>query len=580
MQSHTRLTDSRLANIGAHAIFDGFLTYRRRFEAITARARKRFEKRDWHGARQDATERLDLYREVVNGLVYDIRETLAERLHNKLVWASMKAVYSGLIDERDDWELAETFFNSITRRIFATVGVDPQIEFVHTDFAAPPTPSRYPIYRTYGRTWSIAELVLAILNDFAFDVPYEDVERDAQQIATRITDYLRTSGALRVIDRAEVIDAVFYRDQAAYLVGRLFCGPFLVPLVIALHNRRRGVLVDAVLLDENDVSILFSFARSYFHVHAPRPYDLVHFIKKMLPRKRIAELYISLGFNKHGKTELYRDLLYHLATTSDRFVIAPGTPGMVMTVFTMPTYDLVFKIIKDQFAPPKTTTRRDVMERYRLVFRHDRAGRLIDAQEFEHLRFDRAHFDDHLVDELCRVAASTVQADEVSVVVRHCYVERRLIPLDMYLQAADEAAAEAAVIEYGQAIKDLAAMNIFPGDMLLKNFGVTRHGRVVFYDYDELGLLTDHNFRHLPKPRDEEEALSAQPWFHVAPNDVFPEEFPRFWELTGRLREVFLAHHGDLFTVEFWRQMQERHRRGDIIHILPYREACRLPTAL
>jgi isocitrate dehydrogenase kinase/phosphatase len=289
-----------------------------------------------------------------------------------------------------------------------------------------------------------------------------------------------------------------------------------------------------------------------------------------MPQKRKAELYISIGYNKHGKTELYRDLLYHLRNTGDLFEIAPGDKGMVMMVFDLPRFDVIFKIIKDRFNYPKTLTRREVMEKYALVFRHDRAGRLVDAQEFEYLEFDRARFSDGLLSELCASCAGSVTVKGDKVVIKHLYAERKMTPLNLFLLEAEEAAARAAVADYGQAVKDLAATNIFPGDMLLKNFGVTRHGRVVFYDYDELGLLTDYHFRRIPQSKDYDEEMSAEPWFSVGDNDVFPEEFIRFLGLQPQMEKALMDAHGDLFEVDFWTCMQQRIRDGEIMDIFPY----------
>lgn len=564
------LSDSRLANLGARAIFDAFETYQNRFKAITGRAKSRFEAQDWRGMQADAGERLDLYKQIIDQIEAGIRDLLAERIGEKLVWASVKAVYSGLITPRDDWELAETFFNSVTRRIFTTVGVDAQIEFVDTDFETPPTPARKPVYDGYGRFPTTADLIHHILTAYQFSVPYAHCQADAAQTAQRIEKQLRRIGALRLVDRVEMVSTVFYRGKGAYLVGRLFSGPHVIPLVLALLNQPGGILVDAVLLEEDAVSILFSFTWSYFHVAVERPYDLAHFIKSIIPRKRLAEIYISLGYNKHGKTELYRDLLRHLAATTEQFQIARGEKGMVMTVFTMPAYDVVFKLIKDRFAYPKTSTRRDVLNKYKLVFRHDRAGRLVDAQEFEHLQFDRARFSDELLAELQKVAAQMVTVTSEQVIIKHAYVERELTPLDIYLREAGDEAAQAAVMDYGKTIKDLAYSNIFPGDMLLKNFGVTRHGRVIFYDYDELTLLESCNFRVMPPARYYDDDLSDTPWFNVGEDDYFPEEFAHFFGLYGELREAFMAHHADLFDVTFWHETQARLAAGEVIDIFPY----------
>ena len=576
MLQQQRLTDSRVANLGATAILDKFVEYRREFKAITRRAKARFENREWHALQQDSTERLSIYKKTVDAVVNEIRGLLDDRIFDKIVWASMKAVYSGRIAAREDRELAETYFNSVTRRLFITVGVDPQIEFVDTDFEPTPTQSTITVYQTYQGPHRPAQLLQNILNDTHFESSFQDLSRDIRKAAERLKTHLRSLNALKVIDRAEIITAVFYRGQQAFIVGRAFSGSHVFPLVLALLNLPDGIVLDTILLDEDDVSILFSFTRSYFMVDVERPYDLIYFLKSDMPRKREAELYISIGHNKHGKTELYRALLHYLATSNDQFEIARGKRGMVMTVFTLPGYDVVFKLIKDRFEYPKTGTRQTVLQKYRLVFKHDRAGRLIDAQEFEYLQFAKSRFSVELLEELLRVAKNTVIVENDSVIIKHCYVERRMIPLDIYVEEATEEAARKAVVDYGNSIKDMAATNIFPGDMMLKNFGVTRHGRVIFYDYDELCLLTSCNFRRVPKSRSYEDALASEPWFSIGENDVFPEEFRHFMGLTGDLEKVFLSKHEDLLSVDFWQNMQSRISAGESILILPYDENRRL----
>jgi isocitrate dehydrogenase kinase/phosphatase len=571
-----RMTDSRLANVGARTIHTAYVTYHNQFKAITARARDRFDTQDWMGLQGDAAERLGLYRRIIDLVEAAIRDLLGDRIHNKLIWASMKAVYSGIISEHDDWELAETFFNSTTRRIFTTVGVDHQIEFVSTDFETPPTRTRSPVYRVYPRAASTVNLVQAILRDFHMDTPYRDASRDAQLVAERIESRLMSLGAPPTVDRVEIIRSPFFRGMGAYLVGRLYSGSQRLPLAIALLHSPHGIVVDAVLLDENSVSILFSFAHSYFHVEADRAYDLAQFLKTIMPRKRTGEIYISIGYNKHGKTELFRDLLDHLAHSTEQFEIAQGQRGMVMLVFTMPSYDMVFKVIKDHFNYPKDSTRKEVMAKYDLVYSRDRAGRLVDAQAFEFLEFSRERFSEELLAALQRDCSQTVYVNENSVVISHAYVERRVTPLDIYIHQVDGAAACAAVIDYGQAIKDMASSNIFPGDMLLKNFGVTRHGRVVFYDYDELCLLEECNFRRLPPTDRYEELLASEPWFHVNANDIFPEEFPNFLGVSGVLREEFEHHHANLYAAGYWRGRQEAIRAGERPHIFPYQFEQRL----
>ncbi|MGC8641587.1 MAG: bifunctional isocitrate dehydrogenase kinase/phosphatase [Isosphaeraceae bacterium] len=559
----------RLVHKAGAAIFAAFQDYDRQFQAITRRAKPRFEKRDWHGLQHDALERLELYPRIITETVRRIRELLDVAERDKKLWAIMKEDYSDQIRHCAEIELAETFFNSVSRRIFTTIGVDPRIEFLFSDFDAPPAAGG-AIDRTYPASQPLPALIKEILEACDFSAPFANIDRDVLRVAEVIDREREARGDRAPIDAIDMIDSVFYRNQGAYLVGRIASGDKFEPLTLALYHQKDGIVVDAVLLTADEVSIIFSFTRSYFHVEVRRPRELVAFLKSIMPRKPIAELYIAIGYNKHGKTELYRDLVRHIEDSTDLFDIAPGDRGMVMSVFTLPSFDVVFKVIRDRFAYPKSMSRRDVMERYQLVFRHDRAGRLADVQEFEHLAFDRRRFALPLLDELAAEAAETVQIGPETVKIRHVYVERRMIPLNLYIREAPLKAAQAAIIDYGQAVRDLAATNIFPGDMLLKNFGVTRHGRVVFYDYDELCPVTECNFREMPAPATEEEEFGAEPWFYVGPRDIFPEEFINFMGLGGELRSAFLQAHAELLTARYWQEIQARHRAGELLDIIPY----------
>ena len=571
------MLDSELSQQGATAILSAFNTWRTRFKEITRRAQSHFLDRNWHAMRTDATLRLELYRVAVDRIEDGIRQLLADHVQNKQIWADIKAAHAAMLVGNDDWELAETFFNSVTRRIFSTVGVDSNIEFVNTDFDTPSGQTPSKCYRTLRNQLPNAGLINRILADYPWMTPFQNLEYDARQAADKIKTCLQKLGSSDKIDRIDIVRSTFFRGMGAYIVGRIYAGSARIPLAIALLNLPDGIVIDGLLLNEDDLSILFSFTRSHFHVEVDRPYDLIQFLKSILPQKRIAELHIAIGFHKHGKTELYRELLEHLAVCyEDRFDISRGQRGMVMIVFNMPNDDLVFKIIKDRFDTPKKTTPRKVMEQYDLVFRHDRAGRLVDAQAFEYLKFDGGCFSDRLLKELKQGAGNTVRIAEDNIIVNHAYVERRVTPLDIFLKEADQAEAIDAVIDWGNAIKDLAVSNIFPGDILLKNFGVTRHGRVVFYDYDELCLLTSCKFRKWPPPSAYDDEMAAEPWFYVDENDVFPEELQNFIELSGPLKTEFLEHHADLFDVDFWRQTQDKIRAGELPHIYPYSNRCKI----
>jgi isocitrate dehydrogenase kinase/phosphatase len=570
MAAHQR---TALAHAGADAILRGFEAYLAERTAITARARARFERREWAEGQRDARERLDLRDRVVQETIGAVRAELGGAVRDRAVWHAMKERYEAEAEARPDAEIGLSFFNSVTRRIFATVGVDPSIEFLAAE-RPPPAEGTVPVYRTFPRQVTTERLVESVLRGYPFAVPWEDLGRDVRIAATELDAQLRELADRQPIDQVEMAAPVFFRGKGAYLVGRIRRGRYLTPIVLALVHGDRGIVLDAALFTLEDASIVFSFTRSYFHVRVERPREMVAFLSSIMPTKRVSELYIALGFNKHGKTELYREISRHISETGEAFVPARGDRGLVMTVFTLPGLDVVFKVIKDEFAPPKQTTRREVMDKYRHVFRHDRAGRLVDAQEYEHLSFPAERFSAPVLEELRRDCPRTVRVEGGAVSLTHLYAERRVTPLNLFIREVDEWTARKAVLDFGKALRDLAATNTFPGDMLLKNFGVTRQGRVIFYDYDELERVTDCVFRDLPSGGDED--MAEDPSFYVGPRDIFPEEFLPFLGLRGRVREFFLAAHGDLLTARWWRGVQERLRAGEIVDIFPYREDQRL----
>ena len=569
-----------MSSAGGHVadvIAASFGEFRSEFDVITDRAGARFASRDWRGMLDDATDRLDVYTSCVDSAVATVQAQLDDRLDDRAVWAAAKAAYVDLVRDEPAREIGDTFFNSVTRRIFHTEGIDPTIEFVGAD--APVARPRAPETERFDAVDGASSAVDAAVTAHDLGLDWMNRRRDVTLAAGELERRLRLRGITDPVDHLEILASPFYRGQGMYLVGRVRAGAADVPLAIIVHHTSRGLTIGAMLADVDDLAVLFSYTRSSFLVSTRSPSGLVGYLNELMPHKRTAELYTTIGHHKHGKTELYRDFMGYVASSDDRFEHARGIRGMVMIVFTMPGYDVVFKIIRDRFPFPKQTTRRHVMGRYRMVFRHDRAGRMIEAYEFEHLRFARDRFSDALVDELRSDATRSVSIDDETVTLHHVYVERRVVPLDVYLREANPIKAQAAMVDYGRAIKNLAATNIFPGDMLMKNFGVTRSGRVVFYDYDEITSLTSCNFREMPETDRPDEEMAADPWFGVGDDDVFPEEFTRFLGIRGELREVFDYHHSDLFGVRFWRRAQERLRNGEVIEIFPYRKSRRLGTA-
>jgi isocitrate dehydrogenase kinase/phosphatase len=559
----------------AAAILDGFEAYHRAFLAISRRARGRFEQADWAGLLTDARERLELYPLLLRDVLARVG-AIPGGHDGPALWTAARGRYSEALAGHPAAEVAETFFNSVTRRVLGTVGVNPAVEFLDFEFTRIADPLARSLARARPVTAGTAAAVRQLLADVGFAVPFEDAARDARLVAERIEARWTAGGAPVAIDALEVLDPVFFRRKGAYLIGRVVGGHRAMPLLLPIVHGAGGLRVDAVLLAEEDASVVFSFTRSYFHAEVPCPGQAIAFLRGLMPVKPVAELYAALGYHRHGKTEFYRDLQRHLTRTDERFDVAPGAPGMVMIVFAMPGFDVVFKVIRDSFPPPKQTTPDEVRRRYDLVFAHDRAGRLVDAQEFEGLAFPRARFSRRLLAELTGSAGRTVRVEGDTVAFAHLYTERRVRPLDLYVEDADSDEASRVALDYGQAIRDLAATNVFPGDLLLKNFGVTRHGRVVFYDYDELRLLSECQFRELPTPRHPEDEFADEPWFHVGPEDVFPEDLGRFVPFRAPVRDRYLAAHAALYQPAFWRDLQSRNAAGEVLDIYPYPEDRRL----
>ena len=558
----------------AAAIRQGFADYNDRFRKITQRAKARFEERDWAGARADAVERIGLYDVVVDENSNWLREQLGNGLSDKILWATVKGHYSALIAKDVDQELFKTFFNTLTRRVFRTRGVDSGVEFVALDIEPTDRITRPVARLSYTSGASLRVLFRNLLSDVGFGVPYHDAERCANAVAQAVTAQLSAWGEMPV--RAiEMLTTVFYRERRAYLVGRVFGESQFSPIAIALKNDATGIRADAVLTDRDDVAALFGYTRSYFQADLETVGDAVVFLRTLLPRKPLDELYTVLGRAKQGKTERYRHFFRHLEARDDRFALADGEKGMVMAVFTLPSYPLVFKVIRDKFAPPKNIARADVLEKYQLVFKHDRAGRLVDAQEFRYLKFPRARFSPAVLAELLGSCASSVIEEGDYLVLTHLYVERRLRPLNLFVKEASTEAAQAAIVDYAQALKDLAYSNVFAGDLLLKNFGVTKGGRVIFYDYDELCFVTECRFRELPTPSENDD--DDQREVYVAPNDMFPEEFPRFLGLTPELAQALMSAHADVFTARWWVEVQNQVAAGVRREIPPYAASLRLP---
>lgn len=558
----------------AEAILDGFERHYRLFREITSGAKRRFEQADWQAVQETARARIGFYDQRVQETIALLRREFHIHNRDERLWRRIKVEYLRLLPQHHQPELAETFYNSVFCRLFdrhyynsANIFVWPLISTEHLE-------AEIPIYKPYYPARDgFARVICRILDGLHFKVPFRDRRRDIRNLMQAVRERFPANRVLFQNFQLAVLTAPFYRNKAAYVIGKAINGADQIPFVIPVLNDEHGSLyVDALLYGQDEISDIFSFSRAYFMVDTEVPAAVVDFLRPLMPRKGKAELYTAIGFQKFGKAEFYRDFLKHLRYSADDFTIAPGIRGMVMCVFTLPSYPYVFKVIKDRFPPPKEITRETVKAKYRLVKKHDRVGRMADSWEFSHVAFPLARFSAELMEQLRTDCAASIEIDGDQLIVKHLYIERRMSPLNLYLYTASDEEIRHAVREYGDAIKQLARANIFPGDFLFKNFGVTRQGRVVFYDYDELCYLTECHFREIPEAPYPEMEMSAEPWYSTGPCDVFPEEFATFLLTDPRIRKVFLELHRELLDPAWWRARQEAIRAGQLEDIFPYPE--------
>lgn len=569
-----RLSETRAYDV-ALAMLEGFNRHYQLFSETNRAAKQRFEAADWHGQQRAQRERIEFYDKRVDEAVERLQTEFDVNALSDDIWQQVKLHYIGLLINHQQPELAETFFNSVTTKILHHRYFRNDFLFVRpavsTEYIENDEPASLPTYRAYYPTRdTLRETLLRIVTNFQLKREFEDLGRDIDLVMNALHGTVG-SVRLRANFQIQVLSSLFYRNKGAYLIGKIVNGFNETPMVLPiLHNDHGQLVIDTALFTQDDLLILFSFARAYFMVDMAVPSAYVQFLRSLMPRKPRSEIYSALGLQKQGKNAFYRDFLYHLRHSSDSFGIAPGIKGMVMLVFDLPSFPYVFKVIKDWYPPQKDTTREQIKRKYLLVKTHDRVGRMADTLEYTSVAFPRARVSEALVAELKEFAPSQVEEDGDALIIKHLYIERRMIPLNIYLQDATREQIEHAVIEYGNAIKDLVAANIFPGDMLWKNFGVTRHGKVVFYDYDEIEYLTDCNFRKVPEPRNEEEEMSGEVWYSVGPKDVFPETFAPFLLGNPAVREVFMKHHADLLDPAFWQGCKDRIIAGHVHDVFPY----------
>jgi isocitrate dehydrogenase kinase/phosphatase len=566
----------------AQALIQGFNKHYSLFRQTCQDAKTRFEEGDWLGVHKAVKERIRFYDDRVDECVERLLDEFDAGNIEQSNWQQIKLLYIGLLLNHKQPELAETFFNSVTTKILHRTYFQNDFMFVRPTVSTENIEAtQAPTYRSYyAKDDGLRGAIGAIIRDFNWHRPFADLDRDVGDVYLAIHRHLQTMPSREVNFQIQVLGSAFYRNKAAYIIGKAINGsieyPFAIPV---LHDENALLFLDTILLDAWRIGLLFSLSRAYFMVDMEVPSGYVQFLRSILPNKPRSELYIMLGLGKQGKTMFMRDFIYHLHHSEDKFIMAPGIRGLVMLVFTLPSYPYVFKVIKDVFGSSKNMDRATVKRKFLMVKQVDRVGRLADTLEFSNVQFLLHRFDQEVMAELEKLAPSCFEIDGDQLIIKHLYIERRMEPLNIHLERMERTndieGLEHAIKEYGSAIREMAQANIFPGDMLWKNFGVTRYGRVVFYDYDEIEYMTDCNFRKIPPAPDFETEMSGEVWYSVALNDVFPEEFSTYLLASPTLRKVFNKHHADLLSPKFWQDSQRKIRDGHVEDFFPYPQELR-----
>jgi isocitrate dehydrogenase kinase/phosphatase len=568
--------DSRIGTTAALIlmIYDDF--YRQLCE-YPHRAQRAFETMDPHASIRISQERLGLYSRYIAEHGPRILAAFPALAADSADWEALDRLFVAMIVDRYDADIAFSFAHSIRRNIGRGLWRPVAYSF--------PPPSKLRAYsmaavhrrlRVRGRIDT--ELMTTALQVPNFAVPFRDLQGDAEKIRARAEHLLRDVPGASPPLALDVVEAGFFRDRSAFIVGRWVLADGIVPFVVALLNSPQGIYADAVLHRVSDIHDLFSSALANFHVTTRLYYQTCVFLFSLMPRRPFGHQYSTIGFNHVGKVAILNEINEQVRQ-GHRFQRSPGVPGTVALGFTFDECAYHLKVIRDKptnsykwGAYPGVAA---VCDKYRVVHEINRAGSMLDNVMYFNLRLDRDMFDPSLLEEICREAAGSVQVDQDGVYLRVLIVQLKIVPLPVFLETADENAARAVMISLGQCIRNNAATNIFNKDLDSRNYGVGRYGRVFLFDYDAVEKLTDVKIRTNADREPGEEA--APDWFFEDGVIFLPEELAYGMQFkSSHARRCFCEENSDLLRVEYWRDVQQTLERGEVPGLQVYPDGTKL----
>jgi isocitrate dehydrogenase kinase/phosphatase len=411
-------------------------------------------------------------------------------------------------------------------------------------------------------------------------VPFKDLRSDAERVLDRLEVLLYGARAAAAPIALDVVDAGFYRDRTAFLVGRWMLDDGRVaPFVVAYLNGADGITVDAVLHEVADIHNLFSSALANFHVTTRLYYQTCVFLFSLMPRRPLGHHYSTIGYNHVGKVVILNEIIDQARQSGQRLARSPGVPGTVALGFTFDACSYHLKVIRDH--PTRsykwgTYPGVDaVVDKYREVHEINRAGNMLDNVIYFNVRLGRELIEPALLEELCEQSAGSAQLDADGILLRSLIVQLKIVPLPSYLESAGEADTRKVIRSLGHCIRNNAATNIFNKDLDSRNYGVGRYGRVFLFDYDAVERLTDVKIRTNADIEPGEEAIPE--WFFEDGVVFLPEELVHGMQFRSDFaRRCFLEENGDLLRVAYWQDVQQKLLHGEVPELRIYPRSAKL----
>lgn len=574
----------RLEEKIAGLIFSSFHTYYLKYEGITGRAKYRFLNREWAQDVQDGVSRINLHPEIMGKLKEDVRHVQPDENFIRQHWREIRTSYMRLVKEKSQVgnayrrDLVHTYFYMAQRIFFPRDSIDDPMGLVWDNRANPSIVPGFVVKYEQGRSGQLRKLLAKIINKSPFSGHLAHAQDDALLGARALELGLQNHGKnIEDLSSLELLSPVFYQTKRAYQVGRVVfkSGEFL-PMVLGYAHPESGVQLDVVLVGEKDVSPLFSYTRSNFHVDVSAYREMVEYLVQMLPNKNRIDFLAAIGFHNPAKEYLKASLRAKLARPNAHFDFAIGVKGNATDVFSVTGFPFVFKIPRELSKKIDFVGRERIIENYRYVHRIDRVGRMLDGLRFQNMRFKKTNFTPELLAYLQENSPSHVRGEGDDVVFDDIFVQKKVIPLNVYLERADDKHTRSALIGLGECIKELISVGIFPGDLMAKNFGVDSDGKVVYYDYDDVDSVSKFQFRNIPAARnDDEETMALTDRITAGDYDIFPEQIATFL-LRPKDLEMFRLYHADLLRAEGWNKLKQSYESGEIPDLFPYPESKRL----